>query len=70
MPLPCIRIVTTPMVEQKLRALALKESRSVSQMGAILLAESIERRREASASTERIVRAIRGEANFSPDNAA
>jgi hypothetical protein len=66
MPLPCVRCVVTPLVEQRLRALALKESRSVSQMGAIILAEGIERRREAATSTERLVRMIKGQASDFP----
>ena len=55
-----IRIVTTDMVSQQLHAQALKENRTLSKMGEILLRKSLERRREASASTQQIVSLLRG----------
>jgi hypothetical protein len=67
-----VRIVTTDLVSQQLHAQALKENRTLSKMGEILLRESLERRREASASTAKIVAAIRGQADssYSPDAGA
>jgi hypothetical protein len=64
MPLPCIRLVVTPLVEQRLRALALEENRSVSQMGAILLSQAIERVRDEKANRANVVKLtslLRGE---------
>jgi hypothetical protein len=68
--MPLIRITTTDLLEQQLHSQAVRENRTVSKMGEILLREGLQRRREASASTERIVRAIRGEADYSPDAAS
>jgi hypothetical protein len=65
-----IRITTTDLLAQQLHSQAARENRTVSKMGEICLRESLERRREASASTEKLVAMIKGQADYSPDAAS
>jgi hypothetical protein len=62
--MPVVRIVATDLVAQKLHAQALKENRTLSAMGLLLLREGLEQRAAAAkqvTDVSSLVAAIRGE---------
>jgi hypothetical protein len=56
-----IRITTSDHLAQMLHSQAVRENRTVSKMGKIILRQGLEERRLANASTQQIVRILRGE---------
>jgi hypothetical protein len=61
-----VRLLLDPATASQLHQLSLRESRSLASTCMVLIKESLANRRSVSASTERLVRAIRGQADDFP----
>jgi hypothetical protein len=59
--MPMIRITTSDHLAQMLHSQAVRENRTTSKMGEILLREGLEARRQTSAGTQKLVSLLRGE---------